>query len=338
MVEGDADCRRSALCREGGRCRASHPGSPSGRCVSGEPSDAGPPVIGDGTVPPFGHRTLRCEEPLPSPIAGWPRLRPAAEVRAELRSRDVWIEPLGVRLGVPSHWQPRTISAPWIAVAPQELARVAPGLRYRVSDPVFPVSALLLESHLPPDGLVALLAPESYGGEPNTDGPAERGFWGTLVLVFALQNPAAEVLATLEPALGSHAHAVSCPRDLEARYFPYRRSATREWLEWDFAEPWYRWRDVQGPWRQIGAAASWHAHGHHRSNAVDLFVRRFGATTLVVVVSTTEDPKIPVEPEALLPAAAPRDAGPEAPTPPPEVRCTLPPKGNIHWALRPTAP
>lgn len=276
----------------------------------------------------------RCEEPIPAPPAHKSRLTRAKDVRAEQVGRDILFEPIGLRMRVPSHWQPEIATAPLVAVSPEDLAGVAPQLRYWADDPIYPLSARLLETLLPFEALLAFLAPEAYGTGSGSDGPGSHGFWGTIVMVFALEEPAPEVLAALEPALCSYAHAVSCPRDIEARYSPYRKPKPKDWLEWDFSMPWSRWRDVEATWLQIGAQAGWHAHGHERSNRVDVRVRRFEDVTLVVVYSATERPKIPVDPEALLPDRHRRDADAKAPVVDPEGRCILPPKGNIHWAVR----
>jgi hypothetical protein len=276
----------------------------------------------------------RCEEPSDAAATASARLTPAEGVRARQVDRDILVEPLGLRMTVPAHWQPTLPTVPWVAVTPKALEAVAAQLRYHASDPVFPVSARLLETTLPLGALVAFLAPEAYETGPGASGDIEHGFWGTVVMVFALRESAPEALAALEPALGSHARAVSCPRDVEAHYFPYRKDPAKSWIDWDFSKPWTRWRDVEAPWRRLGAAASWHAHGHHRSNRVDLRVRQFEGATVVVAYSTAGEPKIAVDPDALLPVAAPRDPPGQRRAVAPAGRCVLPPKGHIHWAIR----
>lgn len=334
VVGSGEDCRRSAMCREGGRCQARHPGTELGRCVEPEGPDAGRVIVGDGEVPPRGSRVHHCEEPFPKDLGAKARLSSAAQVPARKVGEDILLDPLGLRVRIPSHWYAEGHPEPFIGVGAQALGRIEPRLDEYGHTTAYPLASRLLRSHLAPDALLLFLIPEAFHPLMRPPGSDEPSFVGLTVGVWAVRERVAAVLTELEQALTSYARAASCPGDLEPRYFYYRKDKPKDWIDWDFSLPWEQWRDVESPWKQIGAKASWHAHGHQRSNRVDLRIRRHGDRTIVVMFSSTEQGIGETDLEMLLPVA---DSGAPADEPSktdPDSQCILPPKGNIHWAVR----
>jgi len=340
VVMSDADCRGSLSCKEGGRCRALHRGSRFGGCIKAADTDAdagadaGSLRLSDGKIPTRARRTHHCYERLPPQPSTPARLTAAPAIRSRRAGRNIYLEPLGLRLRIPEGWQPHDMYTPHIATTPRELEEALFLMSETSHGMAYPLMARVLNTFFPKEALLAYMVPDHYEAEVMENGMMFRLFTGLNVSVLAVLEPVAEVLTEIGQTLRARAHAVSCPPEIEHFYRFYKKPGPRGLTRWNTVGRWLQWHDAEGPWKEIGAETFWHAHGHHRSNWVDVRARRFGEHTVVVLSTGADTDFGAVSLEALLPISQSASPDREHVAEAPDVDCVMPPMGHVHYAIR----